>query len=377
MSSPLKEWNTAKLGYTFLQPTFYSSAHLGVDHVVPVNTPIYAWGDITVHRAVGNDMGITAHCTDKYGKFTRIGHCNEVYAGKKKLGDVIGLSGNTGRLTTGPHTHTDVSYNKLQLSNLDNFIDPMIYFKTPMKVKIIALNYTDKWITKERLQPVVDFFPVRIDFDIEYRTDNDLQWEEANTSRVKVGSMWLGTWKGKYWDDAYDCVVVTMGQNDWKGNVYGNILGDAFRLKEDTGYIHGINLLGNSNGKRENWGWNNNDQFTGTLRHELMHTLFQMARLVTKDSTHKHDYESRNIGLALKDIDFSRITFKEPVQAFDPNNYRGKVIRNTNKPEHYYVSEVTGKVVHIPNEDWFTIGVEKGLWKSWSDAIIIKEDITI
>lgn len=382
MNTPLKEWNTAQTGYLFGVPTFYNSFHLGVDHIVPENTELYAWCDMEVKKTFGSQVGLCINVTDKWGKFTRIAHCNKVYTGKKKKGDVIGLSGgakgnpNAG-LSTGAHTHTDVSYRALQLNNLDNFIDPLIYFKNPMKIKILALNYTEEWITKEILQPVVDYFPIRIDFYIEYSTDDNINWNEKGTSRVTAGSMWLGTWHGKYYDDAYDCVVVAMGQKDWKGNVYGNILGDAFKYKEGKEYIYGVNVLAEKGGKRENWGWNNNDQFTGTLRHELVHTLFNMARLSTKDSTHVNDYENKDLSLAFKDIDFSRITFKEPIKTFNPDDYRGKVIRNEGKPEHYYVSRVTGKVVHIPNEDWFQVGVEEGLWNGWKDAIIIKEDITL
>jgi hypothetical protein len=378
---PLKEWNTARLGYTFGEPTWYSSFHLGVDHIVPVNTPIYAWSDMTVERLVGTQMGVTAHCRDVYGKLVRIGHNNDVYAGKKKKGDLIGLSGNTGQFTTGAHTHTDVSYKSLQLNNLDNFIDPMIYFKNTMKVKVIALNYSEQWITKEILQPVVDYFPIQIDFDIEYGTDNDIQWNETGSNRVTAGSMWLGTWHGKYWDDAYDCVVVTMGQKDWKGNVYGNLLGDAFKYKEEKEFIYGINLLGEKGGKRENWGWNNNDQFTGTLRHELVHTLFYMGRQATKDSTHKHDYESKNISLAFKDIDFTQITFKEPKPEFDTDAYRGKLIKEKSSPRHFFVN-TSGTVAHIKNEASFYFGrdTEPPFWGDWDTAIvvdtIIKEDIT-
>jgi len=115
MSTPLKQWNSAKLGYTFGQPTWYSDFHLGVDHAVPENTPIYAWSDMTVTRANGKQMGITAHCKDEYGKHVRIGHCNEVKAGTYKKGEQIGLSGNTGLLTTAAHTHTDVSYEPVDL----------------------------------------------------------------------------------------------------------------------------------------------------------------------------------------------------------------------------------------------------------------------
>lgn len=371
---PLVGWDTLPAGYRFMEKTFYSSAHLGHDHIVPVNTPIYSWGNITVQKVAGNDMGVTAHCTDEYGKFVRIGHCNEVYAGKKKQGDIIGLSGNTGRFTTGPHTHTDVSYKNLQLNNLDNFIDPMIYFKPPMKIKILALNYGEQWITQEVLQPVRDFFPFRIDFDVEYVTDTTLDWNNNPNSNNRVGSLWLGNWMTKYDDPAYDCVAVLMGQKDWKGNVLGSIIGDAFVIIDKKQRTYGICMLAEQ-GMEHPYAHNKGlSQLVGTLRHEICHVLFYMT--TPPDRVHEYDFDKKDLKSIFNVMRLDLLNFKN-VQPFDSNQYRGKVIRNRDKPEHYYVSRVTGKVVHIPNEDWFTIGIEEGLWKSWSDAIIIKEDIII
>lgn len=92
---------------------FKETGHNGWDFSVPVGTPIYATHDGTVSFCqVDNflSMSISIHTTDELYR-TVYGHLSEF---KVKLGDVvkkgqlIALSGNTGRYTTGPHLHFGV-----------------------------------------------------------------------------------------------------------------------------------------------------------------------------------------------------------------------------------------------------------------------------
>ena len=146
MSYPLTYWKTLKRGYKFLEPTFYSAHHLGLDIICPIGTQLIAWDDCTVKSVFGKQGGNQAHVyTD--GKLFRFLHLDKpCKTGKMKAGDVIGKTGNTG-MSTGPHTHCDISKNgKLELTNTKNFIDPEQYFKDinkkPEKVDIQVTTST-------------------------------------------------------------------------------------------------------------------------------------------------------------------------------------------------------------------------------------------
>jgi murein DD-endopeptidase MepM/ murein hydrolase activator NlpD len=142
MTYPLKNWEKAKRGYIFGQKTFYSSRHLGVDHIVPEGTPVYAPFDSEI---VFSGTGVQGGNTI-WVKFSdellgwlvmRCMHLSKLMPkGKYKEGDIIGYTGNTGKFTSGPHLHTDISRQKVQINNFKNFIDPEKYFLERAKNKI-------------------------------------------------------------------------------------------------------------------------------------------------------------------------------------------------------------------------------------------------
>lgn len=173
MIHPLRDWQKVKRGYRFGVKTFYSNHHLGVDYIIPENTPIYApincqiivsgnfpQGGNTIHVAFDDTM---------HGKLIlRCMHlCKLMEKGNYKEGDIIGYSGNTGNYSTAPHLHLDLSKNKVDLNNFNNFIDPDEYFiskisnnlklenmkliKNPTSQKIYAIGADDKkhWIINE------------------------------------------------------------------------------------------------------------------------------------------------------------------------------------------------------------------------------------
>ncbi len=135
MRYPLKNWKKIKRGYKFGEKTFYSSFHLGTDYLVPVGTPVYAPHSCEIARA-GNfpEGGKTIHAVFSvrgYGRVVaRFLHLSR-YAAKGKYGEgaIIGHTGNTGRLTKGPHLHIDISRVKVILNNFQNFIDPEKFFR--------------------------------------------------------------------------------------------------------------------------------------------------------------------------------------------------------------------------------------------------------
>lgn len=119
---PLKDYKKIRRTYTHGVKTFYSNFHLGEDLIVSENTPILAPFDCIVEKKVGKQSGNACYCY--FTKYVlRFLHCNEVYPGTHKKGDVIALSGNTG-LSTAPHIHLDISYRPFNLNNKNNFIDP-------------------------------------------------------------------------------------------------------------------------------------------------------------------------------------------------------------------------------------------------------------
>lgn len=134
MIYPIKEWTSVNRGYRFGEKTFYCVHHLGVDHCVPVGTPVIAPCDCEIiYAGTGKQGGKTIWIsfTDAvYGVLiTRFMHLDKMMPkGKYCEGEVIGFSGNTGKLTTAPHLHTDISKGAVKIKDLNNFIDPEKYF---------------------------------------------------------------------------------------------------------------------------------------------------------------------------------------------------------------------------------------------------------
>ena len=48
--------------------------------------------------------------------------------GNYNKGEILGFTGNTGKLSTAPHLHLDLSINKVNWKNFNNFIDPDEFF---------------------------------------------------------------------------------------------------------------------------------------------------------------------------------------------------------------------------------------------------------
>ena len=98
--------------------------HQGQDITIPIGTPIYAPADGVVKRAyyVG---GFGNHVKIKHGSgystiFAHLSKFKVKYGQKVKRGDLIGLTGNTGR-TTAPHLHYEIHYYGTPQNPLDYF----------------------------------------------------------------------------------------------------------------------------------------------------------------------------------------------------------------------------------------------------------------
>ncbi len=99
--------------------------HAGLDIVVNTGTKVYAPGDAKVIRTgYRNGYGKVVELDHGFGYTTLYAHLSKILVkkGKRvKRGDVIGLSGKSGSLATGPHLHYEVRHNGIPL-NPRNFI---------------------------------------------------------------------------------------------------------------------------------------------------------------------------------------------------------------------------------------------------------------
>ena len=142
MIYPIKNWPKLKRGYLFKQKTWYTQFHLGLDIICPAGTPIRAWQDLAVvNFMVGSEGGNTIQikCPNNPRLFRLMHLLKPVNCGQYKEGQIIGYIGSTGKMSTGPHLHIDISKNsKLNIQDINNFGDPEIYFA--------SLNYTNKLI---------------------------------------------------------------------------------------------------------------------------------------------------------------------------------------------------------------------------------------
>lgn len=92
-------------------------AHSGVDFAMPVGTPIPALANGTiVINAESKVLGhvVVLRIMDKAKKLKYIGYCHLQKPGaavgtKLKEGETVGLVGNTGSASSGPHLHITVS----------------------------------------------------------------------------------------------------------------------------------------------------------------------------------------------------------------------------------------------------------------------------
>lgn len=108
---PLKAWKTAVSNAFGVEDTIYTKthSHIGVDHAVPVNTPVYAPFDGEIFKIGSSpekgNAGIFIFTKEREWGF-EICHLNKLPTlGLYKKGDIIAYTGNTG-LSTGPHLHS-------------------------------------------------------------------------------------------------------------------------------------------------------------------------------------------------------------------------------------------------------------------------------
>lgn len=145
-------------GYRFKDRTTYTTYHLGTD-LRSNFEPLYAPCDgKSVSAPYGEQGGQWLHFEEVGTKMCayfgvnklihRFGHLS-AYKGFKnyKEGNEIGTSGNTGTESSGAHTHWDISKEKVDVYNIDNFIDPEEY--TRVKFNVMPKIPAPDWFKEE------------------------------------------------------------------------------------------------------------------------------------------------------------------------------------------------------------------------------------
>lgn len=117
----------------------YKRMHLGVDIITDRGTPFYSpGGGVVEFSGIKGGYGTTLVINHGFGYKTLYAHLSKIIVktGQKiKRGDLLGYTGNTGILTTGPHLHYEVHHNGVPL-NPKNFIfdDVNIFEKTTLAI---------------------------------------------------------------------------------------------------------------------------------------------------------------------------------------------------------------------------------------------------
>ena len=108
-----------KLGYRFGEPTFYSSFHKGQDYAAyddPVKAPTDCYVD--TFSDVGGGYWMQFHYKDVK---IQIAHLSKyIKKGNVKEGELVAITGNSGKYTTGPHAH-------IQIYKNGKLIDPELF----------------------------------------------------------------------------------------------------------------------------------------------------------------------------------------------------------------------------------------------------------
>ncbi len=107
--------------------------HNGIDIITDVGTKIYSPGAGTiVDISWKSGYGLTLEIDHGFGYKTLYAHLDKtnVKIGQKiKRGDLIAYSGNSGRLTSGPHLHYEVHHNGVALDPINFIYDDVSLFE--------------------------------------------------------------------------------------------------------------------------------------------------------------------------------------------------------------------------------------------------------
>lgn len=207
-----------------------------------------------------------------------------------------------------------VSYQRDWVNN--NYINPNMALQ-PKKLNILVIlaNGVEPDDYLQNLQILSDWFSVNsggqliLHFDTVKKDFTDIPWveskftEELSTTGYVIDAGWTRLNICPL-VSGYDCSALVLKEGDWKGN---GVLGYAKygkQLGNET-----MSLLSKVKYQSTQYkGFANNTQWVGILRHEIMHTLFDMSGGYRKDTTHLNEYDmDRDLSQCLKEIDYEKI----------------------------------------------------------------------
>ncbi|KAF0213320.1 MAG: peptidase [Ignavibacteria bacterium] len=115
----------------------FSRMHNGIDIITDVGTKVYAPGGGVV-ESVGwkGGYGLTVEISHGFGYKTLFAHLEntKVKQGQKiSRGELIAYSGNSGRLSSGPHLHYEVQHNGVTLDPINFIYDDVKIFEVAKK----------------------------------------------------------------------------------------------------------------------------------------------------------------------------------------------------------------------------------------------------
>lgn len=140
LSLPIKV--AYRFGYRHNQRTFYLTSHRGVDFIIPKGTPVFAPAPgvvISTAKSALYGQQLLLKLADKFESYmTHFDRLIVSNGQRVERGDLIGYSGNSGTLTTGPHLHWHL------IINTNIFADPLLYIKSDKDMAIEKLVETQK-----------------------------------------------------------------------------------------------------------------------------------------------------------------------------------------------------------------------------------------
>ncbi|MFN3604230.1 MAG: M23 family metallopeptidase [Leptonema sp. (in: bacteria)] len=129
-------WPLENLFLTSRYGKRFDKLHTGVDFATPIGTPVLAVQNGFVKKSGWmGEYGYAVIIQHPDGKDTWYAHLSEIFlleGENVEIGQIIGLSGSTGR-STGPHLHFEVRYENIPL-NPEDFL-PDAYFRNDIIIK--------------------------------------------------------------------------------------------------------------------------------------------------------------------------------------------------------------------------------------------------
>lgn len=132
--------------------------HGAIDIPCPIGTPVVALADGVVHRRGVSEFGGN-WLTVRYGNggpgtyYSRYVHLSTITAGPDgsvvRRGDAIAASGNTGKYTTGPHLHLEVSV--VEASGWTVVVDPLTVLRS-----VVEPREPERLTPEELAQRIID-----------------------------------------------------------------------------------------------------------------------------------------------------------------------------------------------------------------------------